>query len=241
MSCGRSIISLPKSSWERSTKKEYILRLWPIRLQEKFKNYHPVQVPSLNISERLIWILIIRGWRRTVQKLRKKEENFDNLCFESSKPTVEYHEYGSQDSNNFETKVKPSSMYRETVASTQREILGLLESGSGNSSSNPSSKHPRTKSIYTKKDIHQEEGIWDCNFWMTDVQKTLRWYSSSSTYGSTPWRIQEERCAHTLLTRRFLVGVTRIGRSHTSSTEKKIGKEFMFEAPQKVHNKSWNL
>ena len=247
MSCGRSIISLPKSSWERSTKKEYILRLWPIRLQEKFKNYHPVQVPSLNISERLIWILTIRGWWRTVQKLRKKEENFDNLCFESSKPTVEYHEYGSQDSNNFETKVKPSSMYRETVASTQREIPGLLESGSGNSSSNPSSKHPRTKSIYTKKDIHQEEGIWDCNFWMTDVQKTLRWYSHLQVrmvrhHGES----NRNGVAHTLLTRRFLVGVTRIGRSHTSSTEKKIGKEFMFEdwlhcLHRRIQNKSWNL
>ena len=175
---GRSIISLPKSSWERSTKKEYILRLWPIRLQEDFKNYHPVQVPSLNISERLIWILTLRGWWITVQRLRKKEENFDNLCFESAKPTVEYHESGSQDSNNFETKVKPSSMYRETVSSIKQEIPGLLESGSGNSSSsNPSFKHPRTKSISIKKDIHQEERIWDYNFWMTDVQKTLRWYS----------------------------------------------------------------
>ena len=27
--------------------------------------------------------------------LREKEENFDNLCFESSKPTVEYHEQGA--------------------------------------------------------------------------------------------------------------------------------------------------
>ena len=25
-------------------------------------------------------------------KLRKKEENFDDMCFESYKPTVEYHE-----------------------------------------------------------------------------------------------------------------------------------------------------
>ena len=34
--------------------------------------------------------------------LREQEENFDNLCFESSKPTVEYHEQGSEDSNNVE-------------------------------------------------------------------------------------------------------------------------------------------
>ena len=25
-------------------------------------------------------------------KLRKKEENFDKMCFESSKPIVEYHD-----------------------------------------------------------------------------------------------------------------------------------------------------
>ena len=37
--------------------------------------------------------------------LREKEENFDNLCCESSQPTVEYHEYGLQDSNKVETKM----------------------------------------------------------------------------------------------------------------------------------------
>ena len=87
-------------------------------------------------------------------KLRKKEENFDNVCFESSKSNVEFHEYGSQNSNNVETKVKPSSVHQETVASTKRGNLGLLESrsgGSGNSSSNPSLNHPRMKCIQIKK------------------------------------------------------------------------------------------
>ena len=37
------------------------------------------------------------------------------------------------------------------------------------------------------------------------------------------------RCTHAPLTRRFLGGVIRIGRRHTSSIEKKIGKEFMYE------------
>ena len=37
--------------------------------------------------------------------LREKEENFDNLCCESSMPTVEYLQYGSQDSNNVKTKM----------------------------------------------------------------------------------------------------------------------------------------
>ena len=72
------------------------------------------------------------------------------MYFESSKPTVEYHEYGSQDSNNVETKVKPSGTHRETVASTKRENPGLLESSSGgsrNSSSNLSS-------IASDKEVH---------------------------------------------------------------------------------------
>ena len=36
---------------------------------------------------------------------REEEENFDNLYCESSQPIVHYHEYGSQDSNNVETKM----------------------------------------------------------------------------------------------------------------------------------------
>ena len=59
--------------------------------------------------------------------LREKEENFDNMCCESSKPTVEYHEKGAQDSNNVETKIESSSVHRETVASTMRVNPGLLE------------------------------------------------------------------------------------------------------------------
>ena len=105
-------------------------------------------------------------------KLRKKEENFENMYFESSKPTVEHHEYGSQDSNNVETKVKPSSMPRETVGSTKRENPGFLESSSGGS--NPLSKHPRMKSIGFKKEILREDIIWDYIFSMTEMKKTLR-------------------------------------------------------------------
>ena len=45
------------------------------------------------------------------------------MYFESSKLAVVRHEYGSQDSNNVETKVKLSSMHRETVASTMRVNL----------------------------------------------------------------------------------------------------------------------
>ena len=59
--------------------------------------------------------------------LREKEEIFDNLCYESSQPTVEYHKKSSQDSNNIETKIESSRVHRETVASTMRVSPCLLE------------------------------------------------------------------------------------------------------------------
>ena len=111
-------------------------------------------------------------------KLHKEEENFDNEYFECSKRTVEHPEYGSQDSNNVETKVKPSSMHRQTVAFTMRENPGLLESSSGGSgSSNPSSIASEKEVHLHQKEIYREDRIWDYNFWMINVQKTLRRYS----------------------------------------------------------------
>ena len=85
-----------------------------------------VQVPSLSYS---VWILISRGHERFVDEihrhnsdivnysssLRTKEDNLNDVC-----PAVVNHWQGSQDSNNVKTKVEPSSMYRETVASTIR-------------------------------------------------------------------------------------------------------------------------
>ena len=71
-------------------------------------------------------------------KLRKKEDNFDKMYFESSKPTVEYHEYGSHDSNNVETKVQkplspqsgkiPASSKAAAAAATAAAILHRLYS-----------------------------------------------------------------------------------------------------------------
>ena len=181
MSRGRSIISWPKSSWKTSRKKEiYSVDFWPIKLQEEFKIYHPVQVPSLKTSDYFrmnfhnSWIV------KYGSKLHKKEKNFDNVCFESSKPTVEDDEYVSQDSNNSwnegqtfwhasgnrclhkSGKIPASSKAAAAAAATAVAILHRL--------------HSRKKSFYIKKEI-----LWDrignCYFWMTDVQKTLCWYS----------------------------------------------------------------
>ena len=86
--------------------------------------------------------------------LRTKEENLNNVCFESSKPAVVNHVQGSQDSNNV--------VHRETVAPMIRVAPASSKSSSGGSggSSNPSSIHLKAKSIYIKKEIPKEDRIW---------------------------------------------------------------------------------
>ena len=178
MSRSRSIISLPKSSWATSTQRNFFRRFWPIKLQEEFNIITQYKCHHWMLRTISRWILIIRGWWITVQKLHKKEENFDNMYVESSKPTVDYHEYGSQDSNNVETKVEPSGMRRETVACTKRENPGSSKAAAAAATAAAilHRLHPRKKSMY-QKEIHREDRIWDYSFWMTDVQKTHHWYS----------------------------------------------------------------
>ena len=120
-----------------------------------------------------MWILISRGHERFVNEihrhnsdivnysssLRTKEENLNNVCSESSKPAVVNHGQGSQDSNNVETKLEPSSVHRETVASMIRVAPVSSKSGSGGSS-NLASTHPEAKSIYVKREIPKEDRIW---------------------------------------------------------------------------------
>ena len=81
--------------------------------------------------------------------LREKEENFDNLCYESSQPTVEYHEEGSQDSNNVETQMNLQACIGKPLPPQKGKKPASSTSSSGgsvNSSSNPVSINPRTKS-----------------------------------------------------------------------------------------------
>ena len=63
--------------------------------------------------------------------LRTMEQNFDNVSFESPKLAVVTHKQGSQDSNNVETKLEPSSVLVETVASTIRVAPASSKSSSG--------------------------------------------------------------------------------------------------------------
>ena len=135
-----------------------------------------VQVPSLSLPGYSVWILISRGHERVVNEihrhnsdivnysssLRAKEDNFNDVCLEFSKPAVVNHGQGSQVSNNVKAKVEPSSMHRETVGSTIRVARASSKSGSSGSagSSNRTSIHLRAKSIYVKKEIPKEDRIW---------------------------------------------------------------------------------
>ena len=96
------------------------------KLREWIQNHPPAQVPSSNNSERLKWVLTNRELWIIVHDCAKKK-NVDNLCYESSQPTVEYHAYGSQDSNKRWNEDESSSVHRETVAFTMRVTPGLLE------------------------------------------------------------------------------------------------------------------
>ena len=131
-----------------------------------------VQVLSPSSPGHSVWFLISRGHERFVNEIhrhnsdivnnssswRTKEENLNNVCFESSKLAVVNHSQGSQESNNVETKVESSSVHRATVASTIRVAPASSKSSSGGSS-NPTSIHPKAKSIYIKKEIPKEDRI----------------------------------------------------------------------------------
>ena len=65
-------------------------------LREWFQIHTPVHLPSLNISKCFKWILISREFWTTVHHCAKTEENFDDLCCESSQPIVEYHKIRTQ-------------------------------------------------------------------------------------------------------------------------------------------------
>ena len=101
-------------------------------------------------------------WNSSSHLLRAKEDNFNDVCLESSKLDVVNHGQGSQDSNNFKTKVGPSSMHVETVESTIRVAPASSKSSSGSSggNSNPTSIHLIAKFIYVKKEIPKEGSIW---------------------------------------------------------------------------------
>ena len=121
-----------------------------------------VQVPSLSIPERSRWIFISRGQERLVGEihrhnteimndsslLRTKEENFENVSFESVKLASGNGGHGSDDSDIVKSNDKPSSEPRETAIST---TLATLSRG----------RRSIVHSRYSVKEIPREDRIWD--------------------------------------------------------------------------------
>ena len=72
-------------------------------------------------------------------------------------------------------------MHRETVASRERDDPGPPRKQQRRQRQQQQQqsfiKASENEVIYFKKEILREDRIWGYNFWMTDVQKTLRWYS----------------------------------------------------------------
>ena len=147
-----------------------------------------VQVLPLSFPRCSVWILTSRGHERFVNEihrhnsnivnysssLRTKEENFDNVGFESSKPAVVNHEQSSQDSNNVKTKDESSGVLRETVASTMRVNPASSKSSSGGSGgrSNPMSTTSENKvHLHKERDPQRGQNL-DHNSWMPEMQKT---------------------------------------------------------------------
>ena len=143
-------------SWESSTN----------QIARGIQNYHPPQVPSLNTPDHFR-MNFDNSWMVSYgSKLRKKVENFDKNVLRIFQA---YRGISRVLFARFEQR-RIQGMHLETVASTKREHPGLLESSGGGS--NPSSMHPRMKSTDVMKETLRKD-----NFWMTDVQKTVRWYS----------------------------------------------------------------
>ena len=131
-----------------------------------------VQVPSLTDLSRSIWILTGRGKERFVNEihrhkpgivddtplLRTKEENLEDVSFESVKPASGNRCYGSEDSDTSISNVIPSSELRKTGISTT-------------CATSPRSCNSIVHAHCTKKEIPRENRIGGYDSWMPEVPK----------------------------------------------------------------------
>ena len=161
------------------------------------------------------WILIVRGWWVTVQHCARRKRA--SIFCASNHPTLPWNITSKvrkiratlkRRSNLLACIGKPlpaqsgkipaSSKAAVAAAATTAAILHRL--------------HPRKKSIWIKREIHREDRIWTTiSGW-----QTCRRHSVDTLIFKYVWfdttENPRERCTHTLLTRRFLGDVTRIGR-----------------------------
>ena len=151
-----------------------------ITLARRIQHYHRVQVPSLNIPNyfRMNFDKFVDGKLRFKSCARRKRTSI-NMCFESYNPTVEYHEYGSQDSNNVETKVKHSSMHKAGKSRPPRKQQRRQWQQQQHSFINASENEVH---LYPSRGQNLGLQILDNR----RAEDTPLIVSSSSAYGSTP-------------------------------------------------------
>ena len=103
------------------------------------------------------WIM---SWRSIIAQ---KEENFDNLCFESSKPTVEKSRVRR---TRFEKRWNEGHTFHRASGirclhdAGKNPASSISRSGSSGGSSNPMSTHASTKSYYRNRKSLREVRIW---------------------------------------------------------------------------------
>ena len=215
MSRGRSVISLPKSSWERSTKREKS-SIFTKKIAKKNSKLSPststiIEYSGLFPDE---FLQFVDG-----------ELRFKNIAQEGR----ELRQYVHRIFQAYRGK----SRVRFTRFEQRLKRRWIFKHGSGNRCPHKAgrSRLPR-KQRRQRQQQHQqcfikasenEDHYFKNEFFSRGqnlglpllddrrAEDTPLILSSSTTYDSSPWWIQEEGCTHTLFTRRILGGVIRFG------------------------------
>ena len=143
-----------------------------LKLHEEFRNITQCKYHHWILRTISEWILIIRGWWVTVQNCARRKRtsircasNLPSLLWNITTKVHKIRTTLKRRSNIPACIGKPlppqsgkmptSSKAAAAAAATAAAILHRL--------------HSRKRYIYSKKEIHREDRIWDYNSWMTDV------------------------------------------------------------------------
>ena len=114
-------------------------------------------------------VTTLTSWTAVPHCVRRKTTSND-VCFESSKPAVVNHGQSSQDSNNVKTKVQPSSMQWETVASTIRVAPASSKSSSGCSGQQQSYVNTTEGKVLLREEERDPQRGQNLGLWFQDAR-----------------------------------------------------------------------
>ena len=235
MSLGRSIISLPKSPWERSTKKGNVSVDFDQQNCKKKSKLSPSTSTVIEYSGLFpdeFWQFVdgelrFKNWARKKRTSIICTSNLSKHSVVVSRVWCARFEQRWNEGQTFQhasgnrclhkaVKIPASWKAAAAAAATAAAIHHRL--------------HPRKKSIKIKKEIQREDRILDYNFWITDVQKTLRWYSHLQVRVIRQHGESKRKGVHTLFWQKDSWEVSyELGRKSILTVfEKKIEKKFMY-------------